>query len=111
MILTLSPHQLEPEPEEAPADVLSEDMGDVTRRTEEERAAAEAAEHERRSSALKRDPPLPRPLVVDEDLVAGVMEEGEGAIATASALIRAEMAELLKHDLVKYPVRFRLCTQ
>ena len=82
-----------------------EDAGDVDRRTAEERAAAEAAEYERRSSALKREPALPRPVALDADLIAGVMLEAESGAGAAEALIRAEMAELLEHDMVKYPVR------
>ena len=86
------------------ADALVEDAGDVDRRTAEERAAAEAAEHARRSSALKREPALPRPLVLDDDMIAGVLEEAESELDKASGLIRTEMAELLQHDAVKYPV-------
>ncbi len=96
--------QLEPEPEEPKSDVFPEDAGDVLRRSEEERAAAEAAEFARRSTALKREPALPRPLVVDEEAIESVVEE-TGDAALGEALIREEIARLLRHDLAKYPVR------
>jgi hypothetical protein len=90
--------------EEAAPEAFPEDAGDVLRRTEEERAAAEAAEFARRSTALKREPALPRPLVVDEEVVESVVEE-TGDAALGEALIREEIARLLRHDLAKYPVR------
>lgn len=95
---------LEPEPEEPKSDVFPEDAGDVLRRSEEERAAAEAAEFARRSTALKREPALPRPLVVDEEAIESVVEE-TGDAALGEALIREEIARLLRHDLAKYPIK------
>lgn len=97
----------EDEATEAPAAPFREDAGDVDRRTAEEQAAAEAAEFERRSSALKRDPALPRPGTVDEDAIVNgaAGAAGDAALAKARNLIAAEVVELLQHDAIKFPVK------
>lgn len=74
-----------------------EDAADIDRRNAEAEAAAEAAAFERRSSALKREPALPRVTTIDDDVFVGVSK--------AESLISAELVELLHHDAVKFPVK------
>jgi hypothetical protein len=71
-------------------------------------AAAHAAELRRRSAALRHEPVLPRPLVVNEDVIASSSSVGIGRSAeltNASSLVLEELVTLLKHDAFKYPVR------
>ena len=71
-------------------------------------AEAAAAEWRRRSAALRHDPPLPRPLVVDEDALAPTGAAAAAAAADytrlADLLVRDEMVALLKADAFKHPV-------
>jgi hypothetical protein len=86
-----------------------EDAGEAAARAAAAEAAAAADELRRRCTALQHDPPLPRPVVVDDDALAPAV--GAAAIARgdaralADSLVRDEMVALLKGDAFKYPVR------
>jgi hypothetical protein len=87
-----------------------EDEGENEERRAAAAAAALAQELKRRSAALQRHPPLPRPLVLDEDAIAppvGAAARGPGGeLLLAAGLVADEVLALLKHDAVKYPVRW-----
>ena len=90
----------------AAAPAFQEDAADVDRRNEAERARLEAEEFARRSSALQREPALPRVTSVDDDaIVASSVSSSDAKIAAAEKLIAEEVVDLLQHDAIKYPVR------
>jgi pre-mRNA-splicing factor CDC5/CEF1 len=70
-------------------------------------AKAEAArEAARRSAVLKHaPPPLPRPLVLDEEALAPPVGSSSDYLAFAQGMIQDELVLLLKSDAAKYPVR------
>lgn len=88
----------------APASFV-EDAADVDRRNAAALAEQAALEFARRSSALKREPPLPRVTVVDEDAIACASSHADASLAAADTLIKEELVTLLQHDAVKFPVR------
>lgn len=101
------------------------DAGEVEALLRAAEAEAAARAFARRSAALRHDPPLPRPLVIDDDALAppaaalaataavSILPDAPAAAAVpgardliaAEALIRDEMVALLKSDAVEYPVR------
>lgn len=85
------------------------DAGELEARRIAAEAAAAAAEFRRRSAALRHLPPLPRPLVVNEEALAPPLGAAAAVdpLATADALIRDEMVVLLRYDAFKYPVRIQ----
>jgi pre-mRNA-splicing factor CDC5/CEF1 len=88
------------------------DAGEIAERRAAAAAAAREAELLRRSAALRHDPPLPRPLVVDEDALAppsSSTSSAQGATGMAESLIRDEMVTLLKVDAATYPVSSSAC--
>jgi pre-mRNA-splicing factor CDC5/CEF1 len=102
------------------------DAGEEVARAEALRRKEQEAELARRSAALRHIPPLPRPLVLDEDAVAppvgpslaqaaaaaaaaGLPPNSEQAVgarylALARGMVQDEILTLLKSDAVKYPV-------
>ena len=69
-------------------------------------AKAEAArEAARRSAVLTHaPPPLPRPLVLDEEALAPPVGSSSDYLAFAQGMIQDELVLLLKSDAAKYPV-------
>ena len=82
------------------------DAGELEARRIAAEAAALAAELLRRSAVLRHTPPLPRPLFVNDEVLApplGAAAVGD-ELAGAAALIREEMVVVLRYDAFKYPV-------
>ena len=85
---------------------LAPDASELDARAQAQRKAAMEAELRRRSSALQRVPPLPRPLEVN----AAAFDNNDGSqasapeLAAANALVQREAKALLLRDAAKYPV-------
>lgn len=97
-----------PEVEDVDDDV-QEDLEEDAEERDARRAALEKAAHDaemqRRSSVLKHEPPLPRPLVVSaSQLLADIDEESPVPLVRASGLIQQEMMRVLQHDAFRWPV-------
>ena len=99
--------ELPVEREEGTEEELAElDQEEIDKKREEQRSKEEEAEFKRRSQALQRDPALPRPLTIDETVVAPpVGSSHNSADEKARTLIEEEMCAMLQHDNAKYPVR------
>eukprot|EP01138_Halocafeteria_seosinensis_P007246 gb/GECG01007409.1/.p1 GENE.gb/GECG01007409.1/~~gb/GECG01007409.1/.p1 ORF type:complete len:791 (+),score=176.03 gb/GECG01007409.1/:1-2373(+) len=99
-----------PEPQIEAQDSTEEDVEldqeELDKQREEQRRKEAEAEFKRRSSALQRDPPLPRPLAIDETVVAPPVDSNRNSIdERARALIEEEMCAMLQHDNAKFPVK------
>ncbi|GLC50856.1 hypothetical protein PLESTB_000439400 [Pleodorina starrii] len=100
--------------QEAPEEEMEEDLADARARKAREEAERRRLEELKKSKALQRQ--LPRPLSVDSlpgpKPAAAVAAGGAGGAGgfvglreRAEELVAAEMAALLTHDAIKYPVR------
>mmetsp|Transcript_38779 Transcript_38779/g.82618 ORF Transcript_38779/g.82618 Transcript_38779/m.82618 type:complete len:798 (-) Transcript_38779:366-2759(-) len=89
-----------PEEEEEEEDTREEDALDTEAREAEEAAAAHASEMAKRSMALQRE--LPRPMVVNHEMLAPSV--GSGALAAADQELRKEMVRMLEADASAFPV-------
>ena len=79
-----------------------EDAADAAARRAAEEAAALAAELRKRSHAVQRE--LPRPAALPQALEgAAQLQAAPTALERAEALLRAELAVLLAHDIAKHP--------
>ncbi|GFR40753.1 hypothetical protein Agub_g1364 [Astrephomene gubernaculifera] len=94
-------------PQEEPEEMMEEDLADARARKAREEAERRRQEELKKSKALQRQ--LPRPLSVDS-LPGPKPAPSSSAPAAAlrdraEELVAAEMAALLTHDAIKYPVR------
>mmetsp|Transcript_54097 Transcript_54097/g.124546 ORF Transcript_54097/g.124546 Transcript_54097/m.124546 type:complete len:794 (-) Transcript_54097:102-2483(-) len=91
-----------PEEEDERDDEREEDALDTEAREAAEAAAAAAAELAKRSLALQRE--LPRPLVVNREMLTPSSTAGDGALAAADQVLREEMVRMLEADACAHPV-------
>lgn len=99
-----------------------EDAGEEEARAAARAAAAYQRELARRSSVLRHEPLLPRPLLLEDEAItppvsalaatAAEISQNQRAmdLVLAESLMRDEMLVMLKADAVKYPVSTALCT-
>jgi hypothetical protein len=87
------------------------DAGEEAERMAEEARKEELRVLARRSGALRHQPPLPRPLVLDDDAVAppvGAAAAADGPaarlLAIAEGMVHDEMLAMLKSDAAAFPV-------
>lgn len=88
-----------------------EDASEAEARELQRQEAERQAELARRSAALRHEPALPRPLVIDDDAIApplGASARGD-VMAVAGGMISDEVVAMVKADAVKYPVSTRRC--
>jgi hypothetical protein len=93
----------------------SEDTDELDRRRAQARAAAERAEWERRSTALKHPDGLPRPPPESAALLTARLERAEAHASTnvsklpaekaVGPLINAEVFRLVRYEAFRYPVQ------
>eukprot|EP00908_Phaeocystis_cordata_P006594 Transcript_17212.p1 GENE.Transcript_17212~~Transcript_17212.p1 ORF type:complete len:818 (+),score=477.15 Transcript_17212:124-2577(+) len=91
---------------EEEGEAREEDALDREDREAAEAAAELAAEIAKRSSAVQRE--LPRPLVVNRELLAadaGGGGGGDAALAAADQMLREEMVKMLESDASQFPVK------
>ncbi|KAG2498099.1 hypothetical protein HYH03_003857 [Edaphochlamys debaryana] len=97
-------------PQDEPEEAMEEDLADVRARRAREEAERRRIEELKKSKALQRQ--LPRPLSVDAlpqprpaAHQASSASGPAGLLVAAEEAVAAEVAALLNHDAMKYPVR------